>query len=250
MKPVSIVIICRNEASIIGRTLESLQGVTDDIVVYDNGSTDDTAAIVSRTPARFIRGEWKGYGLTKQIANEHARYDWILSLDADEALGSELKDSINSLSLADIQTAYRLRFRNFIGDKALRFGEWGGDSHIRIFNRRRINWDNGPVHEKLVIPPGVKIETLKGYVLHYTARSIEQYGRKLEEYAALNAEKYRGQGRRGGWMRRKLSGPFSFITNYIFRLGFLDGREGYQCARMSARYTYLKYAKLRELGPR
>jgi glycosyltransferase involved in cell wall biosynthesis len=248
MKPVSIVIICRNEASIIGRTLESCAGVTDDIVVYDSGSTDDTKEISRRAGARLVEGEWKGYGLTKKIANSHARYDWILSLDADESLSNELKAAIASLQLSKKNVVYELKFRNFIGEKALRFGEWGGDRHIRLFNREAVNWDEAPVHEQLILPRGVKVETLKGHILHYTARTLDQYEKKLNEYARLNAEKYRSQGRGSNWMRRRFSGAFSFITNYIFKLGFLDGKEGYQCARMTARYTYMKYEKLRELG--
>ena len=247
MNRLSVVIICRNEAQIIGKTLDSLAGLTDDIVVFDSGSTDGTQEIVVSKGARLVQGEWKGYGLTKGAATEKARYDWILSLDADECLSPALKNELASLDLADDKTVYQLRFLNFLGERPLHFGEWGGDRHTRLFNRKQVRWDSAPVHESLIIPGGIRTKTLKGRVFHYTARSIEQYEAKLRAYAELNAEKYRGQGRQVNWLRRTFSAPFSFINNYIFRLGFLDGREGLLCARMTARYTALKYARLKEL---
>lgn len=250
MKSLSVVIVCRNEADIIGKTLESLKGLTDDIIVYDSGSTDGTKEIVKNSNARLIEGEWMGYGPTKKLATSYAKYDWILSLDADESLSRELLAELLLVELSDPKRVYELRFLNHIGDKPLRFGEWGGDKHLRVFNRGTVLWNEAPVHEELVLPDGIKIKTLKGYVLHFTARSIEQYEKKIDQYAALNAEKYRQQGRRPGWLRRNFSAPFSFINNYFFRLGFLDGREGFQCARMTARYTFRKYAKLKKPGPR
>ena len=247
MNKISVVIICRNEAGTIGQTLDSLAGLTDDIVVYDSGSTDGTQDIAADKGARVVSGEWKGYGLTKRSATEHARHDWILSLDADESLSPELKEELSRLDLADERTVYLLRFLNFLGNRPLRFGEWGGDRHTRLFNRKQVHWDDAPVHESLVIPAGMKTRVLKGRVFHYTARSLGQYEAKLRAYAELNAEKYRGQGRRVSWLRQTLSAPFSFVNNYIFRLGFLDGKEGFLCARMTARYTALKYARLKEL---
>ncbi len=250
MQSLSVVIICRNEAGIIGRTLDSLAGLSDDIIVYDSGSTDGTKDIVKSKHAKLVEGEWKGYGTTKRIATGYAKYDWILSLDADESISVELKKELLSLDLANdnINNVYALRFLNYLGNKPLRFGEWGGDRHTRLFNRKTVNWDDAPVHERLNIPPGADVKVLKGFVLHFTARSLDQYAEKLESYASLNAEKYHKQGKASSWFLRTFSPPFSFIKNYIFRFGFLDGREGYQCARMTARYTFLKYAKLRQLN--
>jgi hypothetical protein len=111
-----------------------------------------------------------------------------------------------------------------------------------------VNWNDAPVHENLEIPAGVQVVTLKGFVLHYTARDIRAYASKLEGYAVLNAEKYHLQGKKAGLFRTGFAPFFSFLSNYIFRLGFLDGRAGYQCARLTARYTYLKYAKLRKMN--
>ena len=248
MQSLSVVIVCKNEAGIIEKTLQSLQGLTNDIVVYDNGSADDTVKIARQFPVRVHEGAWAGFGRTKNNAIALAKYDWILSLDADEAIDDELKNTLLSSSFTDERTLYEIRFKNFFGDKWLKHGEWGNDKHIRLFNRKIISWDEAPVHEELVIPEGARVVKLKGSILHYTATSLEKYRAKLMKYAALNAKKYFEQGKRAGPLKKYVSAFFSFIQNYLFRAGFLDGKAGYVCAKMSAGYTFLKYAKLRELN--
>ena len=126
MSKFSVVIVCRNEAGIIGRTLQSLQGISDDIVVFDNGSTDGTQDIVLKYGARLIEGSWEGFGKTKYKAILLARHDWVLSLDADESIDETLKMSLLGLSLDNDLVVYDLPFRNFLGNKYLRYGEWGG----------------------------------------------------------------------------------------------------------------------------
>jgi glycosyltransferase involved in cell wall biosynthesis len=233
---------------VIGQTLESFNGLTDDIVVYDSGSSDGTIEIIREKGARLFRGQWEGFGPTKRKAVSLAKYEWVLSLDADESLSPGLRNEISRLLLQDRNVVYELRFKNFFGNKALKFGEWGGDRHVRLFNRSVVNWNDAVVHESLQLPAGIKKITLKGFVWHYTARNPAAYAAKLEGYAALNAEKYHRQGRRPGWFRTSFAPVFSFLSNYVLKLGFLDGRAGYKCARMTARYTYLKYAKLREMN--
>lgn len=247
MQKLSVVIICKNEADVIGQTLLSFSGLTDDIVVYDNGSTDGTQEKVKHTGAKLYQGCWEGFGKTKNKANALARYDWILSLDADEAMDEELKNNLLQLDLADETKVYKLQFKNFLGNKWLRFGEWGTDKHIRLFNRKRVKWNDASVHEALVFSEGYRIDSLKGYVLHKTAANAAEYKNKMRKYAALNAEEYFRQEKRSSSMKQYLSPAFSFLKNYFFKLGFLDGREGFDCARINALYTFLKYKKLKEL---
>jgi hypothetical protein len=141
---------------------------------------------------------------------------------------------------------FEIKFKNFLGDKWLRYGEWGDDKHIRLFNRKKINWNDADVHESLLLPKDVRVISTSGYVLHKTAPDIASYENKMENYAALNAEKYFKQQKRSGSFKMFFSAVFSFIKNYFFKLGFLDGATGYHCARINARYTFLKYKKLNE----
>lgn len=248
MQSLSVVIVCKNEAGIIGETLQSLQGLTDDIVVYDNGSTDDTIEKATTYNTQVHRGNWEGFGKTKRRANALAKYDWILSLDADEAIDATLKQSLLNFEPPNDKEVGEIKFKNFFGDKWLRFGEWGSDKHIRLFNRKQVNWDDAAVHEKLVMPEGVSVKKIEGHVLHKTVKSIDDYKRKMQRYATLNAGKYHQMGKKATWVKRNLSPAFTFINYYIFRLGFLDGYAGYVCAKITAWYTFLKYSKLKELN--
>ena len=247
MHPFSVVIVCKNEAPVIGLTLQSLQGLTDDLVVYDNGSTDGTQEIVKSFSAKLMEGNWEGFGKTKGRALSLARYDWVLFLDADEAVDPVLYQSLKQWKAPAIPTVYEMAFRNYFKDKPLRFGEWGTDYHVRLFNRKEVNWDEAPVHEQLIIAEGTVTERLKGFILHRTLRSVEAYQKKMDAYARLGAEKYYRQGKRSNWLKRFFSPLFSFLSSYIFKLGFLDGKEGFQSARILAAYTAKKYKLLQEM---
>lgn len=247
MQKLSVVIVCKNSATVIARTIESFEGLTDDIVVYDNGSTDGTQQIIAASGAKLINGNWEGFGKTKNKANGLAKYDWILSLDADEAIDRELKNALLQLSLENENQVYDLSFKNFVGDKYLKYGEWGKDHHIRLFNKNKVSWNDAAVHEQLMILPTLQVLKIKGYVLHYTTSNFRDYEIKMNNYAMLNAEKYLLKGKKTWVGKQWFAAGFSFLKNFIFRLGFLDGRAGYDCARITARYTYLKYANLKTL---
>jgi glycosyltransferase involved in cell wall biosynthesis len=248
MQKISVVIICKDEEEEIGRTLQSLGGLTDDIVVLDNGSTDNTKNIVRDLGARLVEESWEGFGKTKNKATRFAKYDWILNLDADESIDAELKNSLLNLPLQNADEVFEIKFKNFFGDTYLRFGEWGRDRHIRLFNREKVNWNEAIVHEGLIFPPGVRIEKLKGFVLHYTVKNRAELAGKMLRYGLLNAEKYAREGKTSSWLRIYLAPVFTFLKYYIFRLGFLDGRAGFICATMSSYYTHVKYARLLELN--
>lgn len=248
MQQLSVVIICKNEADIIGKTLQSLDGLSDDIIVYDNGSTDNTFEQIRKFNVQLQQGTWEGFGKTKNKAIALAKYDWILSLDADEAIDEELKRSLLALKITGENDVYEIKFKNFLGNKYLKYGEWGGDKHIRLFNRKKTNWNDASVHEELIMPPGMSVKKLKGFILHQTMKDMNDYAAKMVRYAMLNAEKYQQQGKRSSFFKIRIAPGLSFVHYFILKLGFLDGYAGYVCARMTAYYTFLKYARLRELN--
>jgi glycosyltransferase involved in cell wall biosynthesis len=245
---ISVVIIAKNEAHIIGNTLQSLQPVINDIVVVDSGSTDDTMKICRQFNAAVIETGWEGYGVNKNKGIATAKYDWILSLDADEAIDDELKASLQQLPLSNDHEVFNIRFKNFFCDKWIRFGEWGFDTHIRLFNRKQVKWNTAAVHESLLFPQNVKVTTLKGSVLHYTVRNQQEYADKMKGYAMMNARKYFESGKKPNFFKQYFSPVFAFLQHYIFRFGFLDGKEGFIIAKTTAYYTYLKYRYLKELN--
>lgn len=247
MKEISVVIICKNEARLIGSTIQSVRQLTGDIVCVDNGSTDETKSVIVRNGATLIEAEWEGYGKTKNKGIAAARYDWILSLDADEPvdqilLGSMLKEPLN-----DPATVYHIYFKTFFGRKEIRYGEWGRtEKHIRLFNRTQVMWADAKVHEQLILPENVKFKTLTGYILHRTTENATDLALKTVQYAILGGDKYFEQNKRSRWPDVYFAPAFSFIRHYFLGLGFLDGWEGYLIARMNAHYVFLKYARLRD----
>ncbi len=246
--PVSVVIITKNESHIIGTTLQSLQGITDDIVIVDSGSTDATIDIARQFGARIISTGWDGYGQNKNKGIAAAKHNWILNLDADEAVDDRLKAAIMQLELNNENTVYNFKFKNFFCNKWIRFGEWSGDTHIRLFNRRAVQWNTAAVHEGLTLNSATKVVLLPGNVLHYTTRHMDEYIDKTIAYAKLNAQKYQQQGKRAGFFKLHIAPGLTFLQYYILRLGFLDGWEGYLIAKTTAWYTFLKYSFLKEMN--
>ncbi len=246
--PLSVVIITKNEAHIIGTTLQSLQGLTDDFIIVDSGSTDATIEICKKFNATIIETTWDGYGQNKNKGIDAAKYNWILNLDADEAVDAELKAAIMQLELNDEEVVYNCKFKNFFCNKWIRFGEWAGDKHIRLFNRNKVRWNTAAVHEGLLLGNKTKVVLLPGNILHYTTQHIDEYISKTVDYAKLNALKYQRQGKQASFFKLRMAPGFTFFQHYILRLGFLDGWEGYLIAKTTAWYTFLKYSFLKEMN--
>ena len=244
---VSAVIITKNEAHIIGKTLQSLKGITDDIIIVDSGSTDNTLAVCRQFNTTIIEPGWNGYGPNKNKGITAAKHDWILNLDADEVIDETARQSLLALLLMNNNEVFEFRYKNFFLNKWIKHGEWGTDKHIRLFNRTVIKWNEAAVHENLTINADTKITLLNGHILHYTVQSLAEYEQKTINYAKLNAQKYFEQGKKRNPVKQYISPVFSFLQNYLFRLGFLDGAAGFQIAKTTARYTFLKYAYLNEM---
>lgn len=241
---VSAVIICKNEAHIIGKTIEAAKKCCDDIVVVDSGSTDDTLLIAKQHQCTIIETSWQGYGITKNIGITAAKNDWILSIDADEVISETLSNEIIALTQPTVQTVFNIQFNVYFNKQLIRFGEWSTDAHIRLFNKIACKWTDAAVHEVLIFPTNVDIQSIKGKILHYTASNEADMLTKAKRYAQLNAAKYFAKGKRTNALMPFLSAIFSFIKNYIFRLGFLDGKAGFIIAKINAYYTWLKYQLL------
>lgn len=247
MLPVSVVIIAKNEEHVIGNTLKSLTGLTDDTVVCDTGSTDNTIREVESAGARVVSLPWNGFGKTKNHALEYAKYDWVLFLDADEAIDEQLKNSLLSLQLNDTSIVYKIKFRNYIGGKRVRFGEWGSECKTKLFARSFTKWDEAEVHETVITPSGGKEKTLEGYIIHHLMNNLQEYAEKMNRYAELAAHKYYNKGKKAGFFKLYIYPSFQFLYTYLFRLSLLDGRLGFVTSFFSSYYVFLKYHRLKEL---
>jgi len=241
MPQISATVITHNEAKNIERTIRSLRAA-DEIVVVDANSTDGTQELASGLGARVIVHPWAGFAAQKNFATGQARHDWILSLDADEELNADARQTIDGWKRSVPAAAgYRFARRaRYLGRWILHCG-WYPDYKVRLFDRRRALWKGAYVHESVVVDGPV--ETLPGEILHYTCDSLDEHRRRIEFYTDLAAREMLDRGEGAGRWRRILAPPWVFVNTFFLRLGLLDGHQGFLIAWMAARYVHRKYAK-------
>ncbi len=240
----SVIIIAQDEEDRIGTCLESVKPIADEIIVLDSGSADQTVAVARRYTRQVYQTDWPGYGPQKQRALEKATGDWVLSIDADEALTPVLQDEIAAiLNTGTKKIAYRLPWAVTVFGKRLDHGQ-SARAPLRFFCREGARFTDVQVHEKVLLPPG-KIGRMKGRLLHYTHRDFGHYLQKAATYAWLGAQRRKGEGKRGGGlMGAMLRAIWVFFHIYIIRGGFLDGPVGFVVATIYSQVTYNKYVGL------
>lgn len=247
MVKISVAIITLNEERNIGRCLQSVKEIADDIVVVDSLSTDRTEEICIKYGARFFPKKWEGYVDTKNTASNLARFDHVLSLDADEALSDELVNSIKNVKENCTADAYSMnRLTNYCG-KWIKHSGWYPDTKIRLYDRSKGRWEGLIIHEELKMKPGSRLEHLKGDILHYSFYSVDDHRKQSEKFTTLGAEADYRKGKKAPFYKIYLAPVFKFIQSYIFKLGFLDGKEGFVICKLSAAASYHKYRKLKNL---
>lgn len=244
----SIVIITKNEKNNIDRTLSNLMNLSEDIIIVDSGSTDGTLSICKKYNCRIIETDWKGYGETKNLGNQAAKNDWILSIDADESVDDQLKTFLESLSPENNKQVFQIKRKNFFCQKHIQFGGWANDKPIRLFNRKNTKWNNAAVHESLIFKELPEIKMAEGHLLHYTYNTTKEYLEKVDYYSKLNAKKYYEKGKKANFIKLYFSPAFTFVKDYFFKFGILDGKKGFLIARISANGTKLKYQYLKEMS--
>lgn len=246
MNKISAVIITFNEERNIARCLDSLKGIADEVLVLDSFSTDKTEDICRQKGAVFIKHQWLGYAGSKNIANEKASNEWILSIDADEALSHELSLSILKIKnqLSDKFYSFN-RLTNYCGTW-IRHSGWYPDRKIRIFNKKRAHWE-GLLHEKLIFSGKITVEQLEGDLFHYSYYTIEDHKKQIDKYSSLAANELKENGKSAGLIKEYLLPVVKFIETYLLKKGFLDGRAGFKISVMTATATRLKYQKLKKL---
>jgi len=243
MMQLSAVIITFNEERNIERCLRSLVGVTDEIVVVDSFSTDRTSEICKSFGVTFFQTDWKGFASTKNFANALASNDWILSMDADEALSDELKNSILKCKEQDKLISARFRRRSNYCGKWINHSGWYPDMKMRMFDRRLAIW-TGTIHEQLEFSENVEAVTLEGDLLHYSYYTIREHLIKSDKYSTLAAASMFESGKKINLFMIPLKVIARFIRVYFFNLGILDGIYGFVICGISAWEVFLKYSRL------
>lgn len=242
----SVVIITFNEAANIGRCLQALGDVADDVLVVDSFSTDRTVAICREHGARVLQHAFVGYVEQKNYATAQAKFDYVLQLDADEVLTDELRQSIRTTKEQWQHAAYSLaRLTNYCGHW-VRHGGWYPDRKLRLYDRRLGHWTGLLLHERYEVNPGEAIGHLAGDALHYSYPSIAQHVSQLNKFTSITAQELALRGQTNVSLFHLLLKPlWKFVHGYFFRLGWLDGFAGLCIAGISAWGVFLKFAKLK-----
>jgi (heptosyl)LPS beta-1,4-glucosyltransferase len=245
MTRLAAILIVRNEAHSIKAALASVS-FADEIVVVDSGSTDHTLEIAKQfTNMIFNEADWQGYGVQRQRAQSKTVADWVLMIDADERISDELRAEIEQVVEQNNQTkAYAMPILPWCFGRFLRHGGWYPAPKVRLYPNSKAKYGPERVHEKLYFAEGMHTELLKGDLLHFTYRDVEHYLLKSARYAREWAEQRHAQGKHASLLQGVLHGIGCFLKIYIIKAGFLDGKQGFLVALLSAHSTFVKYADL------
>jgi len=238
----SITIITKNEEQNIKRCLKSILWA-DEIVIVDSGSTDQTAPICESFGCKIIHTAWLGFGKTKQLAVQSATHDWVLSIDADEVITSELQAAIQSTLENPQADGYRIKRESYYLQRKIKHSGWQNDYPLRLFNKKQGQFNDAPVHETVVVQTN-NLATIEAPLLHYPYPSIANHIQKINLYTSLGAEKLYKNSKRASLLYALLSGAVKFIKMYLLKQGILDGKEGFILALLSGFSSTLKYFKL------
>lgn len=242
---ISVVIITFNEEKNIGRCIDSVKEIADEVLVVDSFSSDATQAICLQKGARFMSHPFISHMHQKNFALQHASFPYILSLDADEYLSDRLIASVKRVKQNWRYQAYRMNRLSNYGGKWIRHGNWYPDQKIRLWNRNVGLWGGENPHEEVMVAKGTKVKHLRGDILHYATKDTADALSKIQQYSRIFAREYVGR-KSSSVVRILSSSTFAFFKSYVLKRGFLDGFEGLMVAITVANHAAYKYAKLYE----
>jgi glycosyltransferase involved in cell wall biosynthesis len=246
---ISVCIITFNEEKNIGEAIKSVAWA-DEILIIDSNSTDKTRVIAESLNVKVILQDWLGFSKQKQFAVDKAKYDWILSIDADERVSEVLKTEIlriKTLTKTNLPDGYKIPRLSFYMNRPIRHGGWYPDWQLRLFNRKKGKWKDVLIHESVEMQKDAEIEKLKGDLLHYSVENSSYHHRLIgERYAPLAAEQMFECGKRTSRLKIATAGFTAFFQSFFLKAGFLDGFAGFCIARFAAHHAFLKHLLLWE----
>jgi glycosyltransferase involved in cell wall biosynthesis len=247
MIQLSAIIITFNEEEHLEKCLKSLNGIADEIVVVDSFSTDKTLEICKQFDVKIIKQEFLGYKEQKNFALKQAKYDYILSLDGDEALSETLKLSILETKKNWIYDGYYFhRLNNYCG-QWIKHSDWYPDRKLRLFKKDSGSWQGLNPHDSYKLNNPKSRGKLKGNLLHWIFSSYSEHNQKIEKFSTIAAQAYYDIGKKSSIWKIIYRPTWAFFKAYVLRLGFLDGFNGLVICVQTYNVTFLKYIKLREL---
>ncbi len=241
----SIFIIARNEADRIGRTIEAVRGLSDDIVVVDSGSTDATVSVAEALGARVIHNDWPGYGPQKRFAEDNCRHLWLFNIDADEVVPPDLASEIRAaLTGADADVdGFEIRIAEiFPGEEAPHPLAYAL-APVRLYRRDKGRYVDSIVHDRVAFAETATFRRLKGVIHHFSVRSIGDQMAKLNDYTSQQARDLALRGGHVPTWRLFVEFPASFFKAYVMRRHAVRGIYGFMTSMNYAFYRWLRVAK-------
>lgn len=249
---ISAILITKNEEQNLLSCLDSLNWV-DEIIIVDSGSTDKTAEIAKNYGARFYcHPNWQGFGKQKQLAQNYATCEWILAIDADEVVSSELQKSIQTvIKNSQPNTLYQIQRKTWVFGRFLKHSGWV-DKIVRVYQKKLASYNDALVHEKVVYDEKMQVKMLAGDLFHYSYKGMHDYLTKSANYGKAWADDKDMNNKKATITQALTHGIGCFLKMYVLKCGFLDGKQGFLIAVLSAHSAFIKYADLwiRDNDPR
>ncbi|OOF78320.1 glycosyltransferase family 2 protein [Rodentibacter caecimuris] len=248
MPTISVAMIVKNEAQDLALCLDTVKDWVDEIVILDSGSTDNTKEIALSYEAKFYENtDWPGFGKQRQIAQQYVTSDYVLWLDADERVTPELRQSIQrAVQQNPENTVFEIPRISEVFGRKIRHSGWYPDYVVRLYRTHYAGYNDSLVHEKVCYPNNTRVERLTGDLEHFTYKNLHHYLVKSAGYAKAWADQRQAKGKKATLWQGVAHGISCFIKMYILKAGFLDGKQGFLLAALSAHSTFVKYADLWE----
>ncbi len=241
-EPITAIVTTLNEERNIGDCLQSLAWA-DEILLVDAGSGDRTLEIAGKFKARVLEHEYENAAAQKNWALTQAKHDWVLIVDADERLSAGLQDRLKAILAGEMRhCGYYVRRQNYFFGKRIRHCGWQRDYVLRLFDRRRGQYEKKRVHAGVVVEG--KAGTIEEMLLHYTYRDFGEYFERFDRYTTWAAQDLFDEGKRAGFFNLFVRPVIRFCKQYFLHLGLLDGRAGLVLCMLSSYSVFTKYARL------
>ncbi|EGU56727.1 glycosyl transferase, group 2 [Vibrio nigripulchritudo ATCC 27043] len=242
----AVALIVKNEAAHLEQCLSTVHEWVDEIVVLDSGSTDNTEEIAKKFTDKFyVNANWKGFGPQRQLAQSYVESDYLFWLDADERVTPELKDNIQiALEKSPSSTVFQIPRLSWVFGRYIKHSGWYPDRVLRLYPTKLTSYNDALVHEKVITDDNMKIESLEGDLHHYTYNNLNHYLVKSAGYGKAWADQRQAKGKKASLSQGIVHALACFIKMYVLKRGFLDGKQGFLIALLSAHSTFIKYADL------
>lgn len=244
---ISVTILTRNNQKYLYEVLSALSNF-DEVLIYDNGSSDNTLSLAEKFPNVIIHhGQFTGFGPTHNQASSLAKHDWILSIDSDEVVTPEMAAAVHALDLKD-EAVYSFPRDNYFNEKWIKWCGWYPDRQIRLYNRTRTRFTDAQVHEA-IIATNMQVVEVDAPMKHYSYEKISDFLTKMQQYSDLFATQNVGKKQSSPW-KAMTHAWFAFMKSYVLKRGFLGGYEGFVISAYNAHTAFYKYLKLYEANER